>query len=343
MSEQLPDADDLLEHRDAVALGAAIEELNSGDVSRALSELSRSERLTVVGRLSPEDAAHLLERLPEPQVTELVMDLAPAQLAAVVHELPSDQQADLLHELTPERGDAVLAELAQVDPEEAEEVRFLSAYDDHVAGGLMATEVLTFPTEWTVAQVIEDMRQNAEVYADYEVQYAYAVRDEVLQGVLRLRDLLLAPSKTLVRALMIADPVSVRDDAPLEELEEVFRSNRFLGVPVLDAEGKVLGVLRRASLEEAAGARADRDYLSAQGIVGGEELRSMPLLLRSRRRLSWLSLNVILNVAAASVIAFYQDTLTQVIALAVFLLPIGLRLWRRRRGVERAVGDGVGM
>jgi magnesium transporter len=59
--------------------------------------------------------------------------------------------------------------------------------------------------------------------------------------------------------------------------------------------------------------------LSTQGIVGGEELRTMPTLIRSRRRLSWLSINIVLNIAAASVIAFYQDTLSAVIALAVFL------------------------
>jgi magnesium transporter len=59
--------------------------------------------------------------------------------------------------------------------------------------------------------------------------------------------------------------------------------------------------------------------MESQGIVGGEELRTMPILLRSRRRLSWLSVNILLNMVAASVIAFHQETLSAVIALAVFL------------------------
>jgi magnesium transporter len=63
----------------------------------------------------------------------------------------------------------------------------------------------------------------------------------------------------------------------------------------------------------------ESDYLKSQGIVGGEELRTMPLILRSRRRLSWLSVNVFLNIGAAAVIALFQDTLQSVIALAVFL------------------------
>jgi len=64
---------------------------------------------------------------------------------------------------------------------------------------------------------------------------------------------------------------------------------------------------------------SERMYREAQGIIGGEELRSMPLLLRARRRLSWLSVNIVLNIIAASVIALHQDTLEAVIALAVFL------------------------
>jgi magnesium transporter len=72
-------------------------------------------------------------------------------------------------------------------------------------------------------------------------------------------------------------------------------------------------------VEAALVGRTGSDYLKSQGIIGGEELRSMPLLLRSRRRLSWLSINIVLNVIAASVIAAYESTLSSVIALAIFL------------------------
>ena len=87
----------------------------------------------------------------------------------------------------------------------------------------------------------------------------------------------------------------------------------------LDAEGRLLGVVRRSAVQEARAERADSDYRKAFGIVGGEELRTMPLLRRSTRRLAWLTVNVLLNVVAASVIAFHQETLAAVVALAVFL------------------------
>jgi magnesium transporter len=81
----------------------------------------------------------------------------------------------------------------------------------------------------------------------------------------------------------------------------------------------MLGLVRRRSLLQALADRAESDSLKVAGIIGGDELRSMPVLTRSWRRLSWLSINIVLNIIAASVIAFYEDTLTAVIALAVFL------------------------
>ena len=104
----------------------------------------------------------------------------------------------------------------------------------------------------------------------------------------------------------------------MNELRDVFDKHSFFGVPVTDGYGRLLGVVRRAAVDEALADRNADDYRKAQGIVR-EELRTMPILVRSRRRLAWLTVNIGLNVVAASVIAFYQDVLAQVIALAVFL------------------------
>ncbi|MEM6366211.1 MAG: magnesium transporter, partial [Planctomycetota bacterium] len=89
--------------------------------------------------------------------------------------------------------------------------------------------------------------------------------------------------------------------------------------PVVDGDGVLLGVVHRGAVDYEATRAAEGDYLKSQGIVGGEELRTMPVVQRATRRLSWLSANIVLNIGAACVIALYQDTLEQVIALAVFL------------------------
>ena len=90
-------------------------------------------------------------------------------------------------------------------------------------------------------------------------------------------------------------------------------------MPVVDERENLLGIVRRRTVLEAVAEQSEADRLKAAGIVGGDELRSMPIAVRSRRRLSWLSVNILLNIMAASVIAFYEDTLSALIALAVFL------------------------
>ena len=118
---------------------------------------------------------------------------------------------------------------------------------------------------------------------------------------------------------MISDPVRVTVDATLDELQQLFEGHAFFGVPVTEPGGRLAGIVRRAAVEEAVGERASGLFLKVSGIIGGEELRSMPLASRSFRRLSWLSINIVLNILAASVIAFHQDTLAKAITLAVFL------------------------
>ncbi len=113
--------------------------------------------------------------------------------------------------------------------------------------------------------------------------------------------------------------MAVKADAPLDEVSGLFDKYDFYGLPVVDDDYILIGVLRRKNVLEAVNERAAFEHLETQGIVGGDELRTMPVFLRSRRRLSWLSVNIFLNIIAASVIAFFQDTLQAVIALAVFL------------------------
>ena len=249
--------------------------------------------------------------------SRVIERLEPEAAAAIVDELPSDEQADLLGDLDLEDAEAILNEMS---PEEARDARELVRYADDVAGGLMVKEFLSYAQDSTVADVLADMQTNAETYQDYDVQYAYVTAERNrLVGVLRLRDLLLARRTQPISSIMIADPQTVPDMSPLDDLRATFDRYQFYGVPAVNDAGALVGVVQRADVEEALADRSDSDFLKSQGIVGGEELRTMPLLLRSRRRLAWLSVNIVLNIIAASVIAAYQETLAAVIALAVFL------------------------
>ena len=307
----------IIEGGDRDELTAFMQGLDPLEAVRVVGRLDDETRSALLVKMMPEDAADVLEHMPEVHATDALESMGPQDAARILAELPSDTQADLLGDLEDVEAEAILAEM---EPEEAQELRELAAYPEHTAGGLMLTELVQVPVGLTVDQVVEHLRQHAEEYTGYDVQYAYVVdEEERLVGVLRLRDLLMAPRSRPVEKLMVRDAHFVRTDSPLDELVHFFEEHHFFGAPVLDADGVLCGVLRRSGVEAAVTEQSDETFRRSQGIVGGEELRSMPLLLRSRRRLAWLSVNILLNVMAASVIALHQDTLEAVIALAVFL------------------------
>jgi magnesium transporter len=302
---------------DEAALESFVGGLTPTEMGHALAHLSEDRRQRILTTLRPEGAAGILDEIPDAQARELVESLRPEAAAAIVVEMPSDEQADLIGSLESEYAAAILENM---EPAQADELRVLVEYPNDVAGGLMVTELLRFIETETIGDVISTLQSEGDKYRDFDVQYSYVVSVEGrLIGVLRLRSLLLATPAQPISSVMIASPLSVPVDHSLDDLADFFERHNFLGVPVVDADGILVGVVKRHDVESAMTDRADNDYLKSQGIVAGEELRTMPILRRCRRRLGWLSINVLLNIMAASVIALYQDTLSAVIALAVFL------------------------
>lgn len=279
-----------------------------------LDEQLRGKLLEVAGS---EAAADLLEQLPAIQAQQLIERSAPEQAASVIDELPSDMQADLLRDMEDSTAEAILSHM---EPSEAASARQLREYDDLTAGGLMITEFLQYPEAWTIEQVVQDLREKSAEYRDYQVQYAYVHGSAgQLLGVLRLRDLLLQPKETKLSNIMIPKPLSVDDQLDLLELHGFFQQHHFLGVPVVNESLALVGVLQRSDVDQAWIEQQDKSFLRRQGIVSGEEIRSMPLFQRARGRLAWLSLNIVLNLMAAAIISHYESTLAAVIMLAAFL------------------------
>ncbi len=308
---------ELIAKKDSNGLSIIINSLSPSETARAISRLSESEQSSLLCLISPEDAADVIEDMPEENAVDLMEDLPSSQAAAIMEELPSDTLVDVLGEMDRDVSDEILSKMTFDD---AREARQLMAYDPRCAGGLMISEFLAYSSLCTINEVLEDLKNNSEEYRDYNVQYFYVTDEsEKLIGVLRIHDLLFPPKNTQLKEVMITSPLSVADTSTLKELEEFFDSHSLLGVPVVDGAGKLVGLVLPKSIEEAVDKQTTKTFLRLSGIIGGEEFRTMPLLSRSGRRLSWLSINIVLNIIAASVIALYQDTLAAAITLAVFL------------------------
>ena len=307
----------LIQSQDSDGVEQFVDTLSAAEQELLASRLDEEDMLALLALLSSDAAADFLENLPDEQAADIVEELAPEDAAEILDEMESDDQADVLGALEAEDAEAILE---RMDPEEAEDARRLLAYDPETAGGLMFTEYLSFASSMTIGEVLDDLRANREKYSDYRVMYIYSVdEDGHLQGVVRIRDVLLSPPDHALSQYTRRSPVVLPATANLEYMDHLFDTHNYYALPVVDDKGILIGAVRRRVLQEEMEEASERRFLSFSGILGGEEQRSMGLGERVGRRLPWLSINIVLNVISASVIVYFQPTLEEVIVLAAFL------------------------
>ncbi len=288
--------------------------LPAHEALRQASLMEGEERDQLIALLSPEEAAELVEEAPAKLAASIVDELDPEIAAKVMEILPGGIRADILQELEQQRAEDILSTMTA---EDADEARKLTQYDTDSAGGLMEPKTFYFGIDDTVGTLIRALSSDDDQFERYRGQHPYIVDpDGKLVGVVSLRNLLRNKRAVPLRDIM-TDAVSVSPEMHQDELVDLFEENPFLGVPVVDADGILLGAVSRDSLSQAEIERVEQESLSIQKV--SDELRSMPTALRARRRLAWLSSNIVLNIIAASVISAYEETLAAVIAIAVFL------------------------
>lgn len=307
---------DLFQSRDAAGLTEFLAALPPGEAKRLATRLDIGAQAELFAMLPFADAALLLQELLIAQAAEVLLQLPVERAAALVAAFPSNEQADLVGEMK----SAAEPLLAALPLDVAQRVRRLSEFHADTAGGLMIAEFLAFAESMSVEDVIADLRTNAATYSRFHAQYAYVIdASQRLTGVLRLRDLLLVERNVPLREIMTRDPLRVSADTQLDDLLRLFDRHPYFGLPVVDTADRLLGVALATDVEEALSERLDRRMLLASGVWSGEEYRSMNWTSRVLRRFPWLAVSLLLSLAAASVIGWYEETMTATIALAVFL------------------------
>jgi magnesium transporter len=305
---------DAVEASDIQQVSDIVESISNHEALRQVSMMDSDERDDLITMLTPEAAAELIEEAPSELAVSLIQDLDIAVAASIMRELHTDTQADIVQELDDEDAEEILAAM---DSKSADDLRTLSQYESDSAGGLMELQVFSFLKTDTVGTVLDSLISGDEAFERHRGQHPYIIDESgKLVGVVSLRDMLRS-KRSLNLTEIIHEPISVLPETSQDELADIFAENPFLGMPVVDQHNVLLGVISRIDLAEANLERAEQASRSRQRV--SDELRSMPTLLRSKRRLAWLSSNIVLNIIAASVISAYEETLAAVIAIAVFL------------------------
>jgi magnesium transporter len=218
---------------------AALGTLHPADVAHIVEQLAPRDRTGILAALDDERAADVLEELEADDQVDILEALSPEKAADILEEMGPDEAADLVADLSEERQEQLLG---LMEPEEASDVRELLAYGEETAGGLMTTDFITVTPEMTAEQVIERLR---ELHPDADQVYYLYVTDApgMLVGTITLRGLIVAAPETTVSAFMRPDPISVGVDLDAEQVGAAIARYNLLALPVVDADGRLQGIV----------------------------------------------------------------------------------------------------
>ncbi|MBF0621673.1 MAG: magnesium transporter [Magnetococcales bacterium] len=294
-----------------------VENLGFEKTAHVIQGLNPEEHEKLFSQMSPQVAAKLIKHIPIDQATSVMQRMDDRETKAFFSTLDMDDKAEIVSHVADSSIDRLLGLID--DENEAAKIRQKANYKPGTAGHMMLLQVLVIPKTETVGKVLRYLGSEDVNFKRYSGQFYPYVIDEQrrILGVLSILNLL-SEDRTTPAINTMKSAVTVTADTDLDSLGNLFKEHTFFNLPVVDDDNRILGIINRQTVEEALIERAGSDAMKTAGVVG-DETRTMPVWLRARRRLSWLSANILLNILAASVIAAYEETLAAVIAIAIFL------------------------
>ncbi len=315
----LPDVRDLVRDGSPQEIAEALASFHSADIADLIEELEEDDARRLLMGLADEQRVEAFEQL-EPEVQSRIFErLTGEEMATLVSAMSADDRADLISILP---GEVVSKVLGLLSAEEAKDVATLVNYEEETAGGIMTSEFVRLSPDMTVSEALERVREQA---TSKETIYALYVLDDRghLLGVVTLSQLVLTrPSSTKVGEIMYDNPISVSVTSDQETVMSQLRHYDFLAIPVLDDQGRMVGIVTHDDALDVAVEEATED---AQRMGGVEPLEgpyfATALLTLVRKRAVWLTVLFVAGLGAGSILRGYEEILEREMAL-IFFLPL---------------------
>jgi magnesium transporter len=279
--------------------------------------LSTEERVEGFEFLQRHDADDFFVQLSARDKAQLLMALPAGERRLWMRLLAPDDAADLIQEAAPEAREGLLMLL---DATTRREVKGLLDYAEDDAGGLMNTRYSRLRADMTIDEAISYLRRDARA-REKTVYYAYVVDpEERLLGVVSFRDLIVASGDRLVRDIMHTEIVSAPEDLDQEALSKLFMRHHLLMVPVVDAEGRIKGVVSVNDIVDVVQEEATEDIQKIGGVqtLEGPYLE-VPLLRMIRKRAGWLAALFLGEMLTATAMGQFEAEIARAVVLALFV------------------------
>lgn len=291
-----------------------ISRIHPADMAAVLDDLPTAYVVNVFHAITDKEmAAETFRQLPIDLCTQVVEESTTEHLTPVLKHLPPDDLADLIGDLPEERRDTLMALL---DKESQGEVESLLKYDPSSAGGIMTTDLFSLSQNLTVEEAINNVRGREDVEVIF---YLYLTSDEGrLVGVISLRQLLLAQPGSQLHEIMNRNVLKVTTDTDEVTVATLVDKYRLLAIPVVDAEGVLVGMVTVDDVIDVLEEETTRDMLRMAGTSESEILTDSSYRIAGVR-LPWLFAAFLGGIGATMVIGQYEDILAQVVVLSAFV------------------------
>lgn len=302
-----------LDARDSAFIKESLEGIKAVDITALLYEFNSQESKYVLDLLALELQAEIINDLDPETRKNYLKVYQPEEIAVFLNLLDSDDVADILHELPVKIREQVLSGLGH---ELRGQVTELLRYEENVAGGLMAKELIKARVHWTVVQCIEEIRKQAENVSKFYAVYVVDDEDKLL-GRAALQDLIISDARTIVGDICERDITSVETFLEDWEVAEIMRKYDLESVPVVNVQGQLVGRITIDDVVDVITEQAEEERQLMTGI--SEDVEEDDSVWRNTRaRLPWLLIGIAGGLMNAKFMGLFEGELARVTAIAFF-------------------------
>lgn len=311
-----PEINQLIEARNFVALREVLVDFSPADVAEIITELPDQDQAIVFRLLPHAEASEVFEYLDSDAQQVVLKAMGHAEAARILNDMSADDRTALLEELP---GAAVAQMLQLLSPEEKAIAQSLLNYPENSVGRLMTPEFIAVGPHWTIQQVLDHIREHGRDSETLNVVYVTDERGRLIDDV-RIREFLLHSLQTKVDDIHDSSFVALHATDPESDALEAFKKYDRNTLPVVDSEGKLLGIVTVDDMLDVQEEQATEDIQKLGAVrVLQEPYIDAPVLELVKKRAPWLVVLFLGELLTATAIGHFEHELERAVVLALFI------------------------
>ena len=307
---------ELLDRRDMKQLQRRMEEMNEFDVAEFLSELDSSRMPMVFRLLSKETAAEVFANFDAPEQEEIINSITDSELAGIMDEMYVDDAVDMMEELP---ANVVKRAMRTATPATRNLINQYLRYPDNSAGSIMTAEFIDLKKYMSVKESLARIRRIGE---DKETIYVCFVisADRKLEGIVTVKDLLLADDDTVIEDLMDRNVIFASTTEDQESVSEKFSDYDLMALPVVDKEGRLVGIVTVDDIIDVMEQEATEDFEIMAGMTPSDKPYSRTSIFEMwKNRIPWLMFLMLSATFTSMILTDFENILAAQAGLVAFI------------------------